>query len=228
MSGKAGKILWDNLWTNNPIFIQILGICSTLAVTNSVRNTLIMTVGVSLSTAFSSWTLSAMQATIPRKVRMIVQVLVISFYVIIIDIILRAYLPEVSKQLGPYVGLIITNCIIMGRAEAFAAANKPVLSFWDGLTSGLGYMGVLMAIAFVRELLGFGTLFNVRVMPEGFATWTIMIMAPSAFFLVAMVMWWAKTVQAKGKAGQPPAGAKPAVPAATPAAAAAAPKEASK
>lgn len=212
MSGKAGKILWDNLWTNNPIFIQILGICSTLAVTNSVRNTLIMTVGVSLSTAFSSWTLSAMQTAIPRKVRMIVQVLVISFYVIIIDIILRAYLPEVSKQLGPYVGLIITNCIIMGRAEAFAAANKPFLSFWDGLTSGLGYMAVLVSIAVVREILGFGTLLGFRVMPAGFEPWTIMIMAPSAFFLVAFVMWWAKTVQAKvaAKAASAKAGPKPA------------------
>lgn len=212
MSGKAGKILWDNLWTNNPIFIQILGICSTLAVTNSVRNTLIMTVGVSLSTAFSSWTLSAMQAAIPRKVRMIVQVLVISFYVIIIDIILRAYLPDVSKQLGPYVGLIITNCIIMGRAEAFAAANKPLLSFWDGLTSGLGYMAVLVAIAVVREILGFGSLLGFRVMPAGFEPWTIMIMAPSAFFLVAFVMWWAKTVQAKAaaKAAAAKAGPKPA------------------
>ena len=212
MSGKAGKILWDNLWTNNPIFIQILGICSTLAVTNSVRNTLIMTLGVSLSTAFSSWTLSAMQAAIPRKVRMIVQVLVISFYVIIIDIILRAYLPEVSKQLGPYVGLIITNCIIMGRAEAFAAANKPLLSFWDGLTSGLGYMAVLVSIAVVREILGFGSLLGFRVMPAGFEPWTIMIMAPSAFFLVAFVMWWAKTVQASAaaKAAAAKAGPRPA------------------
>ena len=212
MSGKAMNILKDNLWANNPIFIQILGICSTLAVTNSVRNTLIMTLGVSLSTAFSSWTLSAMQAAIPRKVRMIIQVLVISFYVIIIDIILRAYLPEVSKQLGPYVGLIITNCIIMGRAEAFAAANKPVLSFWDGLTSGLGYMAVLVAIAVVREILGFGSLLGFRVMPPGFEPWTIMILAPSAFFLVAFVMWWAKNVQAKqaAKAAAAKAGPKPA------------------
>ncbi|MBU0926940.1 MAG: NADH:ubiquinone reductase (Na(+)-transporting) subunit D [Spirochaetes bacterium] len=194
---KALSILADNVWTNNPIFIQILGICSTLAVTNSLRNTMIMTVGVALTTAFSSMTLSALKAAIPRKVRMIVQVVVISFYVILIDILLRAYLPEASKQLGPYVGLIITNCIIMGRAEAFAQANGPLLSFWDGLTSGIGYMAVLMAIAAVREILGFGSLFGVRVMPEGFATWTIMIMAPSAFFLVAMVMWWAKTVQAK-------------------------------
>lgn len=194
---KAGAILKDNLWTNNPIFIQILGICSTLAVTNNLTNTLIMTVGVSFTTAFSSGSLSAIQKLIPRKVRMIVQVVVISFYVILIDIILRAYFPEASKQLGPYVGLIITNCIIMGRAEAFAQANPPGLSFWDGLTSGFGYMAVLMAIAFVRELLGFGSLFGIKVLPESFVPWTIMIMAPSAFFLVAMVMWWAKSVQAK-------------------------------
>lgn len=193
---KSLAILKDNLWTNNPIFIQILGICSALAVTNSLRNTAIMAIGVSLTTAFSSLTLSAMKDLIPRKVRMIIQVLVISFYVIIIDILLRAYLPEVSKQLGPYVGLIITNCIIMGRAEAFAQANRPLPSWWDGLTSGLGYMAVLMAIAVVRELLGFGTLFGLRIMPAGFVPWTIMIMAPSAFFLVAMVMWWAKSVQA--------------------------------
>ena len=193
---KAVVILKDNLWSNNPIFIQILGICSTLAVTNNLSNTLVMTVGVALTTAFSSMTLSALKGLIPRKVRMIVQVVVISFYVILIDILLRAYLPEASRQLGPYVGLIITNCIIMGRAEAFAQANPPFLSFWDGLTSGLGYMAVLMAIAAVRELLGFGTLFGLRVMPAGFVPWTIMIMAPSAFFLVAMVMWWAKSMQA--------------------------------
>jgi len=197
---KTLTILKDNLWTNNPIFIQILGICSTLAVTNSMRNTMIMTLGVTFATALSSLTLSGLKDMIPRKVRMIIQVVVMSFYVILLDILLRAYLPDVSKQLGPYVGLIITNCILMGRAEAFAQANKPLLAFWDGLTSGLGYMAVLMAIAVVRELLGFGTLFGVRVMPEGFVSWTIMIMAPSAFFLVAMVMWWAKSVQASREA----------------------------
>ncbi len=197
---KTLTILKDNLWTNNPIFIQILGICSTLAVTNSMRNTMIMTLGVTFATALSSLTLSGLKDLIPRKVRMIIQVVVMSFYVILLDILLRAYLPDVSKQLGPYVGLIITNCILMGRAEAFAQANKPLLAFWDGLTSGLGYMAVLMAIAVVRELLGFGTLFGVRVMPEGFVSWTIMIMAPSAFFLVAMVMWWAKSVQASREA----------------------------
>lgn len=195
----ALSILKDNVWTNNPIFVQILGICSTLAVTNNMTNTFIMTVGVMLTTALSSFTISAIKGLIPRKVRMIVQVLIISFYVIIIDILLRAWLPDVSRQLGPYVGLIITNCIIMGRAEAFAQANKPFISFWDGITSGLGYMAVLMSIAVVRELLGFGSLFGLRVMPAGFTPWTIMIMAPSAFFLVALLMWLARNIQTRPK-----------------------------
>ncbi len=210
----ANRKVWkDGLWTNTPIFVQVLGICSTLAVTNNLRNTLIMVLGVTFATAMGSWTLSLLKDFIPRKVRMIVQVLVLSFYVIIIDILLRAYQPAISKQLGPYVGLIITNCILMGRAEAFAQANKPLLSFWDGITSGLGYMAVLMAIAVVREALGFGTILGFRVMPEGFTAWTIMIMAPSAFFLVAMVMWWAKNMQMKRQAKPAPK------PAATPAAA---------
>lgn len=197
--GPAAEILVQNLWWNNPIFIQVLGICSTLAVTNNLTNTAIMTIGVSLTTAFSSMSLSAMNKLIPNKVRMIVQVLVISFFVIIIDIVLRAYLPDISRALGPYVGLIITNCIIMGRAEGFARSNPPLLSFWDGLTSGLGYMAVLMLIAVVRELLGFGSLFGIpvlsAVMGEAFIPWTIMIMAPSAFFLVALVIWGAKAMQ---------------------------------
>ncbi len=201
-NSKTFTILKDNLWKNNPIFIQILGICSTLAVTNNMRNTMIMSLGVTFATALSSMTLSGMKDLIPRKVRMIIQVVVMSFYVILLDILLRAYLPDVSKQLGPYVGLIITNCILMGRAEAYAAANKPLYSFWDGLTSGLGYMAVLMVIAAVREVLGFGTMFGLRVLPESFVPWTIMIMAPSAFFLVAMVMWWAKTEQAKRETAQ--------------------------
>lgn len=207
---KTVSILVDNLWWNNPIFIQVLGICSTLAVTNNLLNTLIMTVGVSLATGFSSLTLSAMNEYIPNKVRMIVQVLVISFYVIIIDIVLRAYLPAVSKSLGPYVGLIITNCIIMGRAEAFARANPPFLSFWDGITSGLGYMAILMILAVLRELLGFGTLFGIPILVKGFTSWTIMIMAPSAFFLVALLMWGFKTLQERtlAKKGAPKGGKK--------------------
>lgn len=191
---RPGQILKENMWTNNPIFMQVLGICSSLAVTNILSNTLIMTVGVTFVTAMSSLTVSLMKDWIPRKVRMIVQTLIIAFYVIIVDILLRAYLPEISRTLGPYVGLIITNCIIMGRAEAFAQSNKPLISFWDGATSGFGYMSVLMAIAFIRELLGFGTLFGFRVMPAGFVPWTIMVMAPSAFFLLGLIIWAGKTI----------------------------------
>jgi Na+-transporting NADH:ubiquinone oxidoreductase subunit D len=189
---KYRKILSENLFSNNPVFVQILGICSTLAVTNNLINTLIMASGVTLSTAFSNFTISAIKDLIPRKVRMIVQVLIISFYVIIFDLFLKAFIPQVSKVLGPYVGLIITNCILMGRAEAFAQANPPLLSFWDGISSGLGYMYVLCTIAFTRELLGFGTILNIRLMPDSFLPWTIMVMAPSAFFLLGIFIWIVK------------------------------------
>ncbi|MEW6550488.1 MAG: Na+-transporting NADH:ubiquinone oxidoreductase subunit D [Spirochaetes bacterium] len=193
----AKKVMQEGLWTNNPIFVQVLGICSTLAVTNNLRNTLIMVVGVTFATAMGSLTLSALKDFIPRKVRMIVQVLVLSFYVIIVDILLRAYLPAASKQLGPYVGLIITNCILMGRAEAFAAANKPWLSFVDGIANGLGYGWVLVVLAIIREFLGFGSLFGLKILGDGFTPWTIMVMAPSAFFLVALALWAANTYKAK-------------------------------
>lgn len=214
----AAKVMRDGLWYNNPIFVQVLGICSTLAVTNNLRNTLIMVLGVSFATSMGSLTLSALRELIPRKVRMIVQVLVLSFYVIIIDIVLRAYQPAISKQLGPYVGLIITNCILMGRAEAFAASNPPGLAFLDGLANGFGYGWVLLVIAAIREFLGFGSLFGFKVVGEGFVPWTIMVMAPSAFFLVAIALWIANNYKAKvgaaakktapgGPAGSGPAGA---------------------
>lgn len=194
MSSQSGQILKDNVWTNNPILIQILGICSTLAVTNLLTNTFIMTLGVIFVTAFSNMTVSILKSLFPRKVRMIVQTLIIAFYVIIVDILLRAYLPEIHTALGPYVGLIITNCIIMGRAEAFAQSNPPLISMWDGVSSGLGYMAVLMLIAFVRELLGFGSLFGIQVLPDAFTTWTIMVMPPSAFFAVGLLLWGVKSI----------------------------------
>ena len=193
----AGEILKRNLWTNNPIFMQVLGICSALAVTNLLLNTAIMSIGVVLVTGFSSMTVSLLKSLMPRKVRMIVQTLIIAFYVIIVDLVLKAFLPDISKALGPYVGLIITNCIIMGRAEAFGQSNPPLISFWDGATSGAGYMGVLMVIAFFRELLGFGSLFGYQVMPDGFVPWTIMVMPPSAFFLLGIVIWAGKTIMHK-------------------------------
>ena len=199
MSDKsAGAILQRNLWYENPIFQQVLGICSALAVTNLLINTAIMSAGVIFVTAFSNLTVSLLKGFIPRKVRMMVQTLFIAFYVIIVDIIFRAYLPEISKNLGPYVGLIITNCIIMGRAEAFAQSNGPIPSLWDGITSGMGYMGVLMVIAFFRELLGFGTLFGFRVLPEAFPNFTIMVMAPSAFFILGIIIWIVKSIMNRG------------------------------
>ncbi len=189
-----GAMLRDNLWTNNPIFMQILGICSALAVTNLLTNTMIMTIAVVGVMGMTNLTVSLIKSFIPRKVRMMVQTLIIASYVIVVDIILRAYLPDISRALGPYVGLIITNCIIMGRAEAFAQQNPPLLSVWDGVTSAFGYMGVLLAIALIRELLGFGTLFGYQVMPEIFEPWIIMVMPPSAFFVLGIVIWIGKAI----------------------------------
>jgi len=200
MTTAQKKVMKDGLWTNTPIFVQVLGICSTLAVTNNLRNTLIMVFGVTFATAMGSLTLAAIKDWMPRKVRMIITVLIHSFYVIIIDILLRAFAPAISKQLGPYVGLIITNCILMGRAEAFAMANKPGLSFLDGIANGLGYGWVLVCIAVIREFFGFGSFFGIKLMGEGFTPWTIMVMAPSAFFLVAMALWAANTYKAKAEA----------------------------
>ncbi len=199
MAESKKTIFLANIWKNNPVIVQILGICSALAVTNNLTNTLIMSIGLIFTTAFSSLTISALRRYIPKNVRMMVQVLIIATYVIILDIVLKAYLPSISKALGPYVGLIITNCIIMGRAEAFAQSHGPVLSFIDGISAGIGYSLILLAVAFIRELLGFGTLFGLRVMPEGFTPWVIMIMAPSAFFILGAIIWIARTPIVKKK-----------------------------
>ncbi|NLU36126.1 MAG: NADH:ubiquinone reductase (Na(+)-transporting) subunit D [Clostridiales bacterium] len=192
-----GEITKKTLWTENPVIRQILGICSALAVTNLVANTLVMGIGVSLVTAFSSLTVSLLRNTIPVRVRMMAQTLIIAFYVILVDIVLRAFLPDMSRALGPYVGLIITNCIIMGRCEAFAQTNKPLPSFFDGLMSGLGYTLVLTAIAIVRELMGFGTILGIQILGDWWTPWTIMVMAPSAFFVLASIIWAAKSVALK-------------------------------
>ena len=186
---KTRSIIKRNLFTENQVLRQILGICSSLAVTNNLSNSLVMGLGVTFATMLSSLTLSAMRNYIPHRIRMIVQTLVIASYVIFVDIVIRAFLPDISKQLGPYVGLIITNCIVMGRAEAYAQQNPPIPSFLDGLFSGLGYTMVLLIIATIRELLGFGTLFGYQVMPASFETWTIMVMPPAAFFIIGTMIW---------------------------------------
>ncbi len=185
----AVSTLRRGMWDDNPVYRQILGICSTLAVTNLMLNTLVMDAGLVAVTALSSATVSALRHHTPKSVRMMAQVLIIAAYVLLFDLTVKAYLPEVSEALGPYVGLIITNCIIMGRAEAFAAKNGPWLSFLDGLGCGLGYSFVLLLLAFFRELLGFGTLFGVAVLPADLTRWTIMVMPPGAFFMLALAIW---------------------------------------
>lgn len=177
------------LGKDNPVFVQILGICSTLAVTNKLENTFVMSLGVMFTTALSSWTISLLRKHIPSRIRMMVETLVIATYVIIVDIVLKAYYPEIWKQLGPYVGLIITNCIVMGRIEAFALQNPPTLSLIDGLASGLGYTYVLMAIAFVRELFGTGSLWGYQILGSWWTNWAIMIMPPGGFFMLAIFIW---------------------------------------
>jgi len=191
---KTKKIFWNAFWVDNPVFRQILGICSTLAVTNLVINTVIMDIGLVFATVMSSMTVSLLRNVTPRRIRMMVQVLIIAAWVILFDLMLKAYVPDISKALGAYVGLIITNCIIMGRAEAFASSNKVFPSLIDGLASGLGYSAILLSIAIPREMLGFGTLFKdtaiqITLLPESFTKWIIMVMAPGAFFMLAILIW---------------------------------------
>ena len=183
------EIFLTGLWNDNPVLRQILGICSTLAVTNLMLNTLVMDAGLIFTVCMSSLTVSLLRKYTPLRIRMMVQTLIIASYVIIVDILIKAYLPDISEALGPYVALIITNCIIMGRSEAFARHNPPLASFLDGLGMSLGYSLVLIFIAFIREPLGFGTLMGFRVMPQGFTQWTIMIMAPGAFFTLGLLAW---------------------------------------
>lgn len=193
--GKNRELFTLGVWGDNPVFRQVLGICSALAVTNLLVNSLIMGLALTFVTAFSSLTISAIRKLVPNHIRMMVQVLIISAYVIIVDIFLKAYLPDLSSALGPYVGLIITNCIIMGRAEAYAQINPPIPSFIDGFANGIGYTLVLLAIAVVRELLGFGSLFGIQILGEEVTKWTLMVMPPAAFFLLAIIIWIAYTIQ---------------------------------
>jgi Na+-transporting NADH:ubiquinone oxidoreductase subunit D len=189
---KAMKTFMAPLGKENPVFAQILGICSTLAVTNNLKNTVVMVLGVMFTTTLSSFTFSILRKVIPSRIRMIVETLIIATFVIVVDIVLKAFMPEIWQQLGPYVGLIITNCIVMGRLEAFAASNPPGLSLIDGLASGMGYAYVLVIIAFFRELLGSGTIWGMVVFGDWWNNWAIMIMPPGAFFMLAIFIWIVK------------------------------------
>jgi Na+-transporting NADH:ubiquinone oxidoreductase subunit D len=187
------KLFLENMGKNNPVFTQVLGICSTLAVTNNLKNTLIMCAGLIFVTSLSNVTISSLRKLIPNRIRMMIEVMIIASYVIIVDILIKATLPDISRALGPYVGLIITNCIIMGRAEAYAMGNPPGPSFIDGFSSGLGYSYILLIIAFFRELMGSGSLFGIKVLGDWWVNWSIMVMAPGAFFTLAILIWVIKS-----------------------------------
>ncbi|MCX7020943.1 MAG: electron transport complex subunit RsxE [bacterium] len=197
--GENWKVFVKGLWEDNPIFRMILGICSTLAVTNQVINTVAMGSAVVFVTVCSSFLVSLVRNVTGKRVRMAVYTLIIAAFVILVDIALKSFVPTVSKAIGPYVGLIITNCIIMGRAEAFASNNKPLPSILDAAGVSLGYAMSLLIISVFRELLGFGTLAGIPVLGPGFEPWVIMVMAPGAFFMLGTYIWIIRTVQDSAK-----------------------------
>lgn len=188
------KVLFGPILDNNPIGLQVLGICSALAVTGSMQKALIMTIAVTLVTAFSSLFISMLRKQIPNAVRIIVQMAIIASLVILVDQCLKAFAYEMSKELSVYVGLIITNCIVMGRAEAYAMKEPPLMSFLDGIGNGIGYGAMLMAVAFIRELFSKGSLFDVSIMPlvrdGGWYQGNGLLVLPfSSFFVIGLIIW---------------------------------------
>lgn len=191
---KSFKILTEPLLQNNPISNQILGVCSALAVTVQLKTAVVMSLALTCVVAFSNLSISLMRKQIPRNIRIIVEVAVIATLVILADQVLRAFLYDISKQLSVFVGLIITNCIVMGRAETFAMVNPPFRSFLDGIGNGLGYSSVLISVAFIRELLGAGKLFGYQIVPAflyeaGYQNMGIMLLAPGAFIIIGLFAW---------------------------------------
>ncbi|MFC0877802.1 NADH:ubiquinone reductase (Na(+)-transporting) subunit D [Saccharicrinis sp. FJH2] len=193
-SAKEKKILFNPLSSDNPIVVQVLGICSALAITVKLEPAIVMAVSVTVVTAFSNVIISLMRNTIPTRIRIIVQLVVVAALVILVDQLLKAFAYDVSKQLSVFVGLIITNCIIMGRLEAFALGNKPWLSLLDGIGNGMGYGLILILVAFFRELFGSGQLFGFQVIPQslyehGYSNNGLFILPPMALFLVGLIIW---------------------------------------
>ena len=192
------KTLFDPVFKNNPIALQILGICSALAVTTKMESALVMSVAVMLVTAFSSFFVSLIRKFIPSSIRIIVQMTIIASLVIVTDQILKAYVYDIAKSMSVYIGLIITNCIVMGRAEGFAMKNGPIISFMDGLGNGLGYSIILITVAFFRELIGSGKLLGKVILPlasEGgwYVPNGMALLSPSAFFLIGVFIWVLRT-----------------------------------
>ena len=196
-SAKSLKNLTNPLSSNNPVIVQILGICSALAVTVKLEPAIVMALSVLVVTAFSNLVMSLLRNGIPSRIRIIVQLVVIAALVILVDQVLKAFVYDVSKQLSVYVGLIITNCIIMGRVEAFALANKPWPSFLDGIGNGLGYGVILVAVGFVRELFGMGQLLGIQVIPESwyvanggfYSNNGFMLNPAAALILMGCIIW---------------------------------------
>lgn len=193
--GPTGyKVVKNGIWADQPIFSMVLGICSALAITNKVANAIAMGAGVTFVLIATAIIISLLRSMIPQRVRIITYMVTIASFVIIVDKFLQAFAPTTSEAMGPYVGLIITNCIIMGRAEAFYVQNRIRHSILDGLANGLGYSYTLISISIIRELLGFGTLLDMRVMPSGWTNWLVMALAPGAFFLLGLFLWISRTV----------------------------------
>ena len=193
-SSEGYKTIVNGLWRDHPVFSMVLGICSALAVSNRVDNAIAMTASVTFVLVATAIIISLLRGMIPMRVRIITFMIVIATFVIIVDKFLKAFFPTISTAIGPYVGLIITNCIIMGRAEAFYIQNNVRLSILDALANGAGYGYTLISIAIIRELLGFGSLLGIRIMPEGWTNWVVMSMAPGAFFLVGIFIWFTRTL----------------------------------
>ncbi|RWU12850.1 NADH:ubiquinone reductase (Na(+)-transporting) subunit D [Pseudidiomarina gelatinasegens] len=195
---EVKEVLFGPIFANNPIALQILGICSALAVTSKMENTLVMCIALTFVTAFSNLFISIIRNHIPSSVRIIVQMTIIASLVIVVDQILRAYAYGIAKELSVFVGLIITNCIVMGRAEAYAMKSTPGLSFLDGIGNGLGYSVVLLTVGFIRELFGSGSLFGYQIMQlasEGgwYQPIGLLVLPPSAFFIIGGFIWVLRT-----------------------------------
>lgn len=200
MNKELKETILNPIFKGNPITVLILGICSSLAVTVELKGALVMALSVTIVTGLSSLVLSMMRNTIPNRVRIIVQLVVVALMVILVDQVLKAYAYGIEKQLSVYIGLIITNCIVMGRIEAFALGNKPIPSLLDGLANGVGYGLILIVVAFFRELFGSGTLFGLRIIPEsfyaaGYVNNGLVILPPMALILIGCIIWIQRSIQ---------------------------------
>ena len=195
MNEDLKKTLLNPIFKGNPITVLVLGICSSLAVTVQLKGALVMALSVIIVTGLSSFVVSLLRNSIPNRVRIIVQLVVVAMMVILVDQVLKAYAYSIDKQLSVYIGLIITNCIVMGRIEAFALGNKPIPSMLDGLANGAGYGLILIIVAFFRELLGSGTLFGLRVLPASYVPNNLVILPPMALIILGCIVWVQRSIQ---------------------------------